>query len=199
MTNESDMTTAFGIPTTHNYLDWYNCWNFLQYAQTAYAVRPMNTSVKNAGVALTGSYPNGYTQNNTPEENLYNATVAELTLQDMLVSDKLTFFNRYITPTQTLGLSVCSTSTYWNSPIANEFFATATIDATKDANLNNVGGAFLASGEITLTGSNTLRIGSQFNGNGKLFTVLNVVSTGTPNIVVNGPVVAGDISDYYGT
>jgi len=199
MTNESDMTTAFGIPTTYNYLDWYNCWNFLQYAQTAYAVRPMNTSVKNAGVALTGSYPNGYTQNDTPEENLYNSTVAEITLQDMLVSDKLTFFNRYVTPTQSLGLSVCSTSTYWNSPIANEFFATATIDATKDANLNNIGGAFLASGEITLTGSNTLKIGSQFNGNGKLFTVLNVVSTGTPNIVVNGPVVAGDISDYYGT
>jgi hypothetical protein len=159
----------------------------------------MNTSVMNAGVALTGSYPEGYTQNNTPAENLYNSNIAEITLQDMIVSDKLTFFNRYITPTQTLGLSVCSTSTYWNSPIANEFFATATIDATKDANLNNVGGAFLSSGEITLTGSNTLQIGSQFNGNGKLFTVLNVVSSNTPNIVVNGSVVPGDISDYYGT
>ena len=199
ITNETDLTTAFNIPTTHNYLDWFNCWNFLQYAQTAYAVRPMNTSVKNAGVALTGSYPNGYTQDNTPEENLYNSNVAEIALQDMIVSSKLTYFNRYITPTQTLGLSVCSTSPYWHSPIANEFFATATIDATKDANLNNIGGAFLASGEITLTGSNTLKIGSQFNGNGKLFTVLNVVSSGTPNIVVNGPVVPGDISDYYGT
>ena len=199
ITSELDLTTAFGIPSTHNYQDWFNCWNFLQYAQTAYAVRPMNTSVKNAGVALTGSYPSGYTQKNTPEENLYNSTVAELTLQDMIVSDKLTYFNRYVTPTQNLGISVCSTSTYWNSPIANEFFATVTIDATKDANLNDVGGAFLASGEITLTGSHTLQIGSQFNGNGKLFTILNVVSSGTPNIVVNGPVVHGDISDYYGT
>ena len=61
ITNETDLTTAFNIPTTHNYLDWFNCWNFLQYAQTAYAVRDDHVAldiVQDAMMKLADKYGN---------------------------------------------------------------------------------------------------------------------------------------------
>ena len=199
ITSENDLVTAFGTPTAANYMDWFNAWNFIQYASSLYVVRPLNATVKNAGVALTGD-----TQRTSESfGNFYNPDLAELALESTtaMVNDRMYFVNRYATSNQNLGIAVCSGSNYWKSPISNEFFGIATRDAVTDGtapiNLNSIGGADLAQSEIAMYGNITLKAGSQFVGNGdRLFTVKNVYNN---KILVNSPVVPGDLSLYYGT
>ena len=193
-TAEGDLLNLFGKPTAYNYNDWYDCWNFSQYASTGYAVRPMNTSVKNAGIKITGS-----TFMSADASNMYNTDVAELTLKEYInASDKLSFFNRYVTSSQNLGVSVCSSSVNWNKPIANQFNGVVSYDGSTMSTINNIGGTNLASSKIKLNAGSTLISGSKFllNGN-KVATVKQTYVDG--NILVNAPIVAGDISTYYGS
>lgn len=199
ITSEADLVYWFGKPTAANYIDWYNAWNFLQYASSLYAVRPMNADVKNAGCGLTGDA----NRVSVSQSNLYNTDVAELTLQDptQMIGDRLYFFNRSITSNQNIGVAVCSSEAFWNAPIANEFFGIVTMDATTagvgPVNLNKIGGNNLSLGEIELYGQISLVAGSQFiANNGKMFTVKNVYSN---KVLVNAPVTLGDLALNYGT
>ncbi len=54
VTSVGDLETIFGFPTNFNYKDWFNAWNFLQYANSLYCVRPLSTKAHNCAVALSG-------------------------------------------------------------------------------------------------------------------------------------------------
>lgn len=222
LTSEAQLVGWFGKPTAANYKDWFNAWNFLQYASNLYVVRPTyvdeagNTSVKNAGVKLTGE---NYSTD-ASQENLFNSDVAEITLQNDadFTSERVFFFNRNVTSNQKIGLAVCSSSTHWKSPIANEFSAVVTLGTPTDPtyatskikNLSDIGSIIndspnsQASISLDFTSVNTLKVGSKFNGNGKLFTVKSIsenATNSTKTVTVNSlnSVVAGDLSVYYGT
>lgn len=49
LTSESDLIAAFGKPTGSNYQDWYNAWNFLQYASSLNGVRPIHVETATQG------------------------------------------------------------------------------------------------------------------------------------------------------
>ena len=56
ITSEAELVDKFGEPTNYNYKDWFNCYNFLQYASTLEVVRPIDTAkaTKNTALALAG-------------------------------------------------------------------------------------------------------------------------------------------------
>jgi len=194
-TSEGDLLTLLGKPTAYNYIDWYNCWNFSQYASSGFLVRPMNATVKNAGVKITGS-----TFVAADADNMFNPDVAELSLQDSALNstDRLSFFNRYITSKQNVGFSVCSSSATWNNPIANQFNGVVSYDGTTAATTNEIGGANLASNKIRLNSGSTLVVGSKFKINGnKVVTVKQTYTNG--DILVNTSLTRGDIAKYYGS
>jgi phage tail sheath protein FI len=197
ITNESDLINWFGKPTAANYQDWFQAWNFLQYSASLYVSRPMNTTVKNAGIKLSGS-----TAESTALADLYNTEKAELTLQNdnNFQSSRLYFYNRFITSTQKVGVAVCSSSTYWKAPIANEFVGIIPSDATNIATIGNFGGlSSTASTTINLALGGTLAAGSQFLTNDitpKVVTVKNVYDA---KVVVDTAVKAEQLALYVGT
>jgi len=122
VTSEADLVAAFGKPTANNYQDWYQAWNFLQYASSLYVVRPLprndsNNAFKNAGIHIS---------NNVASEGnaeLYNTNKAEITLESTVVNGKIAFFNKYVTPTQTLAIGVCSNPAYYSKPVVDAYSA----------------------------------------------------------------------------
>ena len=56
ITNDVELVDTFAKPTSFNFKDWYNAWNFLQYASTLFVVRPIDAAgiTKNAAIALNG-------------------------------------------------------------------------------------------------------------------------------------------------
>jgi hypothetical protein len=192
ITNEADLIQWFGKPTAANYQDWFQAWNFLQYAASLYVSRPMNTTVKNAGVGITGFDA----AEQFPQENLYNTEQAELTLENdgNFQSQRLYFFNRFVTSKQDLGLAVCSSSPFWKAPIANEFVGIIPSTAGELATMNAIG---VDNTTIPLALGGTLVAGSQFIGNGdKLYTVKTVY---TDKIEVDAAVLPADVALYVGT
>ncbi len=61
ITKPSELEDTFGEPTNYNYRDWYNAWNFLQYASSLHIVRPIDSAkaTQNVGLGLTGGYGGG--------------------------------------------------------------------------------------------------------------------------------------------
>lgn len=56
ITSETDMITQFGKPTSNNYVEWFNAYNFLQYGETLNVVRVLETSTaKNASFKGTAN------------------------------------------------------------------------------------------------------------------------------------------------
>jgi hypothetical protein len=194
ITNEAELLKWFGKPTAANYQDWFQAWNFLQYAASLYVIRPIETSVKNAGAALTGeTFSTGVDQ-----DNLYNTEVAELTLQNdsLFTSDRLYFFNRFITSEQKLGIAVCSSPEYWKSSIANEFSGLVTTDATTKDTMNKIGGLIsdVSASTIVNLSNNTLKAGSKFISNdNKIYTVK---TSATSSITLNAGILPRQISKY---
>ena len=201
--NEGDLLYWFKKPTASNYQDWFQAWNFLQYARNLYVSRPMNLTVKNAGVKLTGVV-NDPTMTPFNYGGLYNTEVAEVTLKNPdnegdFSNDRLHFFNRFITSNQNVALSVCSSSTFWKSPIGMEFVGNLTPDATDITTINDFGGLSAVSGNyrLELTETPTLKAGSKFIAQGnKMFTVTNVY---TSSVAVNAPIYPKDLALYVGT
>lgn len=123
--SESDLVNKFGKPTKDNAKEWFNGWNFLQYASSLYVVRPLpmvgtvaaeNAALKfdSVGGVLTVTSSESY-------EKFYNEEVAlgEIEYNHSIVDDKkLAFVNRSITSTQDLAVAVCSDPTYWDAPLA---------------------------------------------------------------------------------
>jgi hypothetical protein len=210
--NEADLVYWFGTPNASNYLDWFNAWNFLQYARNLYVSRPTNTTVQNAGVGLTG-----FDVTFGGQTNLYNTEIADVTLKnaESFISvpitgknNRINFFNRFVTSAQKVGLAVCSTSTYWKAPIANEFVAKLTSNATtNDINTINDFGGIPPEGTTSLDVFGTKGVdltilpGSKFKVNSnKLYTVTNVYNNGVSNSVsVNKLITPADLALYVGT
>jgi len=190
--SESDLVSTFGKPTNDNYLDWFNVYNFLQYAGSAYVVRPTTTDVKNAGVKITGSSAFGYNLG-----DLYNPKIAESTLakSNLFETDRLHFFNKDVVAQQDLGIAVCSSDIFWNSPIAGEFLAKAELMPGED---DSVKLSDPTSFEI-LSGFSTVG-GNQFVGTtGKLYTIKSIVKDSVVGykMIVDRPLDEMDISKYY--
>lgn len=61
ITTVGELEDTFSGPTSANYRDWYNAWNFLQYGNSLYIVRPIDSdkATQNVGLGLTGGYGGG--------------------------------------------------------------------------------------------------------------------------------------------
>ena len=150
ITSENDLVSTFGKPDKDNYFEWFNAWNFLQYASSLYVVRAlpkyMDMSgdidpligtypleyVKNAGAAITGdsfahitvdpSY--GYLYNQDVAEQFFEV---ERQTGDFGAGAPLYLFNKNITNEQKHGIAICSNKENWNKPICKDLYAAAAI------------------------------------------------------------------------
>lgn len=99
--DDAELEAQLGKPTNYNYSDWFQMWNFSQYASSGYAVRPIDQAkeTKNTAIALSGgSGEDGSeevlgTYQGVDQSNLYNNDVANFTLPDLVVNS---FSNRTI-------------------------------------------------------------------------------------------------------
>jgi hypothetical protein len=91
---DSELTSTFGNPGSNNFKDWYNAFNFLQYANSLRVVRPIDQAktTKNVGTALAGGDgdPSALTALTTYQgietDDIYNQTQAELKIPSLAVS-----------------------------------------------------------------------------------------------------------------
>ncbi len=180
ITSERDLVSAFGEPTAFNYQDWYNAWNFLQYASSLYMVRAMDDEVENTGMELT-STTSIVEVEQLSQENLYNRDQAELALESM-VPEGIQFFNKQVTADQKLAVAVCMNDTEWNKPFSAEgihkLISAPIFDSTGDSGSSDI--------EFTY---NTMVIGDTFDYDGNTYSVVNVGATSlnvTPHIVDAG-------------
>ncbi len=79
----TEYVDEFGIPTTANYVEWFNGFNVLQYVSTLYVARPLDVgtssyATKNVALAMSGTYTQGWEQS-----GLYNNDVAEVTIPSL--------------------------------------------------------------------------------------------------------------------
>jgi phage tail sheath protein FI len=95
ITSEKDLISVFGYPNDSNYEDWYTAWNFLQYGNTLYVVRAVDSdTAKNAGleiedttgIAAPASFATFIPNSDAEEAFTYNPTSAD---------DKLVLAARY--------------------------------------------------------------------------------------------------------
>lgn len=192
ITNESELINTFGKPTSENYNDWFQAWNFLQYASSLYIVRPMdaNKLTKNAGVGLTGSaWDNDDDETNFV--NMYNKDIAEDTLFGGNFSGtthKLYLINKNITSNQDLAFGICSSKKYFKSPIGLEYYAIVSTAL--------VGGSVA----VTASARPTLTYGSKVILNGDKLAVVQSVSQGASDAVItfDRAVSASDVAKFYG-
>lgn len=183
ITNENDLVAAFGYPDSSNFQDWFQAWNFLQYASSLYVVRPISETVTNAGLAFIGS------QQATPvfKGNLYNFKKAEQTLEAMVQpSQPLTLFKKDITSDQRDAVAICSKPSEYNKQIGYEYYAEF---GTPGVATNTL----VASTSTLIKGSQVL-----FNAN-KLATVLTIDSTTSSVTFDRSDISAADIAEFYFT
>jgi phage tail sheath protein FI len=182
ITNETDLITVFGKPTAANYQDWFQAWNFLQYASSLYIVRPIdaNGATKNAGLGISGD-----TSTPSAHANFYNNALASHSLEQFnSTADTLYFINREATSNQRLALAISSSALTFKNQIGLEYFA----------NVNAASGA----NTVTTIGNTTLAIGSQVILNGdKLATVVSVNSAASGTVLFDRPVSAVDVDAFY--
>lgn len=109
-----DLENNFGTPDKYNFRDWYNAWNFQQYADSLYLVRPIDSSrtTKNAAFALAGGTTSAgpTTYQAFGQGNLYNESIAEQTLPDLVVDSKTIALTGEITGTNASTYSFASFS-----------------------------------------------------------------------------------------
>lgn len=187
LTNENDLVTVFGKPTAANFQDWYQAWNFLQYASSLYVVRPIdaNGTTENAviGVSDTGVTP-------LSKPNFYNASVAQHSLENFSdKSEALYFINKDVTSDQRLAVAVCSSPVTFKNQLGLEYFAVINSAPTTGSTV------------LTTNGSPTLTNGSQVILNGdKLATVTYVSqsSSASADITFDRAVSAVDVDAFYG-
>jgi hypothetical protein len=186
ITNETDLIAKFGKPTAANFQDWFQAWNFLQYASSLYVVRPMDTALvtKNAGIGISATYTAPIAK-----PNFYNYTVAQNALKPANfpdVSQAIYFINKDVTATQRLGVTLCSSPTTFKQPLALEYFAVVT-------------GVYGAT-NLSTTGITSLVQGNQviLNGN-KLATVQSVLQSSSTSgtVIFDRSISAADIDSFW--
>jgi hypothetical protein len=118
VTNETDLVNESGAPTAYNYQDWFQVWNFLQYASSGYMARAIDATAENAGVEITAS-GGIIAEEKLSQGEMYNPDKAELTLEG-LSPEGFQFYNRFVTSDQKFGVAVCMQAAYWNQPFCSE-------------------------------------------------------------------------------
>lgn len=91
---DSELTSTFGNPDNNNFKDWFNVFNFLQYANSVRVVRPIDfaKAAKNTGIAMAGGDgdPSALavmtTYQGIETGNIYNQTQAELKIPSLVAS-----------------------------------------------------------------------------------------------------------------
>lgn len=118
ITSEEQLVDIFGIPTEHNYKDWFNAAAYLKYASDLYVVRPINTTWTNANLNLSVS-GGVATPSNSTVSDMYNEDIAENTLFTRTISgtNAIEFINKYINDKNEIGVLVCSKETDYDLPI----------------------------------------------------------------------------------
>jgi len=122
ITSERDLVDAFGKPTAFNYQDWFNAWNFLQYASSLYVVRATDDEAENAGIEITANEisPSILDVEQLTQDSLYNSDKAELTLELDVVPEGIRFYNKEIQPEQNYAVAVCMSKSEWEKPFSGE-------------------------------------------------------------------------------
>jgi hypothetical protein len=196
ITSENDLVTMFGKPNNDNYKDWFNAWNFLQYASSLYAVRPLPKyevgglfeNCQNAGAKVSAEQSQMQSL-----AGIYNPDVAEQTFESETFAEKLHFFNKNITNVQDQAVAVCSSNYFWNSPICMD--NNAVIDLTSNR-VVVTGNKTIGIDNTTYT--NNLSVGSQFISNdNKLYTVTSLTNNKT-KIVLDADIVTWQLENYFG-
>ena len=173
ITSERDLVAAFGEPTAYNYQDWYNAWNFLQYASSLYMVRAMDDEVENAGIEVTANGSLVDVEQLT-QEKLYNHDAAELTLETEVTPEGIRFYNKQIQSEQNYAVAICMNADDWNEPFSSEgshllhtLTSTAGFDSTGDSGSS-----------VVEFSANTMIVGDTFQYDGSSYTVTDVDNTG---------------------
>jgi hypothetical protein len=166
ITSERDLVAAFGEPTAYNYQDWYNAWNFLQYASSLYMVRAMDDDVENAGMEIT-SNSGVLTVEQLTQENLFNHDKAELTLETEVTPEGIRFYNKNIKSEQKYAVAICMSESEWEKPFSAEgsdllhvLTTTASLDTSSDSGSSTVDFS-----------SNTMIVGDTFEFDGNTYSV----------------------------
>jgi len=183
ITSERDLINAFGKPNAYNYQDWFNAWNFLQYASSLYVVRGMDKDVENAGMELVTE--NGFVNVEQLSQNkMYNPDQAQLTLEQEIIPEGLQFWNKDVSPNQNYAVAVCMSPANWDLPFSadglNSLVSVASFDSTADVGTGS---------SAIQSDYNTLIVGDAFEFQGATYTVSDVtgaVVTVTPEITENG-------------
>lgn len=190
LASEADLVNKFGKPNADNFKEWFNAWNFLQYASSLYAVRPLpNTAASVAALnAMIGfneaagvtTFTNGANPSGS-QFAMHNDELALAAIEyqgsSLAPGKRLAFFNKSITAKQDLAFAICSSADKWNSQLANDKLAKGQIIFTA-----GVAGCVLDSGTLRYpAGTNTLKLASvdAFTvGDGFVFNNKNTVITG---------------------
>lgn len=175
ITNENELVSTFGKPTSQNYQDWFQCWNFLQYASSLYVVRPLNSNTVSANATVTFD---GSVAASGSFVDMYNVDKAEQALAVLNNAQKLTFINRFVTSQQKLAIAVCSSANTFNNVVGNEFKATFSASAASGA-------------EVT---DNTLVVGSKILlGPVGAQTVYTVITSSPTGVEFDKALAVGDV------
>lgn len=131
--NENDLIRNFGLPNSENYQDWYNAWNFLQYASSLYVVRPLSKNKKNIRIDLK---EDDFSKNTI--ENFYNEDIADLNNVSVIGDYNLTFIYRYIENVIDKGLCVCDDLIKFNEKFTDLKVFICLEDVSKNPNSQEI-------------------------------------------------------------
>lgn len=120
ITNVTELEDTFGNPTNYNFRDWFNAWNFLQYANSLYITRPIDAAAitQNVGLGLTGGYGGGIVTSTaayqvascgaavTGDASSVSTTTYYFTVNSVEYNVSLTAADTYTTITTALDLAV---------------------------------------------------------------------------------------------
>jgi len=191
ITSERDLVKAFGEPTAYNYQDWYNAWNFLQYASSLYMVRAMDDSVENAGIEVTTNATNPLLVDveQLTQENLYNPDKAELTLETEVTPEGIRFYNKEIQHSQNYAVAICMNNSEWKRPFsADGFDLLHTLTSTSAFEDD---GSTPATSTVIPFSNNSMIVGDTFEFDGHSYTV-TIVDDVANTVEVEPQLVAGD-------
>lgn len=190
VTNEADLVANFLKPTSFNYRDWFNAWNFLQYASSLYITRGIDATAENVGIELSTD-ATGTVAAAASESDMYNTDIAELTLETLGLAStaKLGVYQRYVSSKRNLAVAVCSSAAYWDYPIVQNY-GFGNIDAT----------GFDSTNGTVPTSDATLAAG-HFLGDvtaGSIVTFQTTVDDGTTVVAIDTTVtgIVGDVISF---
>ena len=150
--SEADLVNTFGRPTNENFQDWFNAYNFLQYASSLYLVRPLHADVngvsdENATLELTGAWSEPAAIEGDPdvvhaadaangtEPGFFNEEIAEISLGQVFAAAKLRFIERYVTKNHDLAVAVCSSAAKWKTDLFKSWGSVAEDNQVKFVDL----------------------------------------------------------------